>query len=272
MAKIYTTNQVAAQTEPYIEKLARVGYAAKGVIYGLIGVLAIVAAAGPGGKTTNQAGVINTIAQQPFGMILLIALGAGLLGYALWRFGQALFNPEHKKVWKRVGYAASAFAYGGFGVAALLAATTGERATSNSQESAATVLSLPGGQLIMFIGALIFAGVGIGQIVNGFALNFTKILETERMSPDELRAAMWFGRIGLMARGALFVLVAWFMAQAAMADSASKVGGIERGLQAIAKAPAGPLLLGVMAAGLVCYGLFMFIEAKYRRMTPALRA
>lgn len=272
MAKIYTTNQVAAQTEPYIEKLARVGYAAKGVIYTLIGVLALVAAAGPGGKTTNQAGVINTIAQQPFGMILLLAIGAGLLGYALWRLGQAIFNPEQKKAWKRIGYAASAFAYGGFGLAALLAGTTGERATTHSQENAATVLSLPGGQLLMFLGAMLFVGIGAGQIVNGLKLNFTKILETEKMSPDELRAAMWVGRIGLIARGVLFGLIGWFAYQAAITESPSKIGGIERGLQTIARAPAGPLLLGLMAVGLVCYGLFMFIEAKHRRMTPALRA
>lgn len=272
MAKIYTTNEVAAQTQPYIEKLARVGYAAKGVIYGLIGVLALVAAAGPGGKTTNQAGVINTIAQQPFGMILLIAIGAGLLGYALWRLGQAIFNPEGKKAWKRIGYAISAFAYGGFGIASLLAATTGEKATNHSQENAATVMSLPGGQLLMFLGAAIFLGVGIGQTVNGLKLNFTKILETEKMSPDELRAAMWFGRIGLMARGALFGLLAWFAYQAAATETPSKVGGIERGLQTLGQAPGGTLLLGLMAIGLVCYGLFMFIEARYRRMTPALPA
>jgi uncharacterized membrane protein len=157
-------------------------------------------------------------------------------------------------------------------MAAINAATTGERATSNSQQNAATVLSLPGGQLLMFVGAAIFFAVGVAQIVNGLALNFTKILETERMSPEELRATMWFGRLGMVARGILFGLIGWFAFQAAMDRQPGEVGGVERGLQAIAHAPGGPLLLGLMALGLVCYGLFMFVEAKYRKMTPALRA
>jgi succinate dehydrogenase/fumarate reductase cytochrome b subunit len=272
MANTYVAQRAAAQTEPWIEKLARVGYAAKGVIYTLIGVLALIAAAGPGGKTTNQAGAINTIAQQPFGMVVLLAIGVGLLGFALWRLIQAFWNPEHKKPLKRIGYVVSGLAYGGFGMAAISAAMTGERATSNSQQNAATVLSLPGGQLLMFVGAAIFVAVGVAQIANGLALNFTKILETERMSPEELRATMWFGRLGMVARGILFGLIGWFAFQAGMDRQPGEVGGVERGLQTIAQAPGGPLLLGLTALGLVCYGLFMFVEAKYRKMTPALRA
>jgi hypothetical protein len=271
MANTYSAHSAAVQAEPYLEKLARIGYAAKGVIYTMIGVLALVAATGPGGKTTNQAGVINTIAQQPFGKILLLALGAGLMGYALWRLAMAVFNPEHQKAIKRIGYAVSGIAYGGFGIAALMASATGERAETNSQESAATVLSLPGGQLLLFIGAAIFFAVGIAQIINGFALNFTKVLETEKMSKEELRAAMWVGRLGLIARGVLFGLIGWFAFQAAAAEAPGKAGGIERGLQTLARSPGGPLLLGLMAVGLICYGLYMFVEARHRRMTPALQ-
>ena len=271
MANTFATQQpLAASADTYLEKLARVGYAAKGVIYALIGVLAMVAAVGPGGKTTNQAGAINTLASGPFGTVLLVAIGIGLMGYAFWRLCQAAYNPEGKEAIKRIGYVASAIAYGGFGVAALLAATTGERAEQRSQQSAATALSLPGGQLILFIAAAIFFAVGIGQIVNGFGLKFAKILQTERMSADELRIAAWLGRIGLIARGVLFGLIGWFWMHAAMAHRAGEAGGIERGLQVLGKAPGGTLLLGLMAFGLVCYGMFMLVEAKYRRMTPAI--
>ncbi len=272
MANIYPAPQTAAHAEPWIEKLARVGYAAKGVIYTLIGVLALVAAAGPGGKTTNQAGAINTIAKQPFGFALLLAVGVGLIGYALWRVIQALWNPEHKKAIKRIGYVASGLAYGGFGYAAIKAGLTGERAQSQSRENAATLMSLPFGQLLLFALGAIFLAVGLGQIVNGFAGNFMKVLETARMSPEERKAARWFGGLGLMARGVLFGLVGWFMFQAAMDRQPSEVGGLERGLQTIAKWPGGPVLLGLMAVGLICYGLYNFVESKYREMTPALRA
>jgi len=268
MAAPHSVRQATVQAQPWLEKLARLGYAAKGVIYSLIGVLALVAAFGPGGKTTNQAGAINTIANQPLGKVLLVAIGVGLFGYALWRILQAAYNPEHKKPIKRIGYVVSALAYGGFGWAAL-AASAGDRAEGQSKENAATLLNLPFGQMLMMILAAIFLAVAVGQIVNGIKLNFERILKMDEMSSGQRSLAKWTGRLGLIARGILFSLVAWFMWRAATNDNPQAVGGIERALQTVAQAPSGRILLPLLALGLICYGIFMFIEARFRRMVPA---
>jgi hypothetical protein len=271
MSAIETTKQKAeatvADASPWIESLGRWGYAAKGVIYVIIGVLAFMAASGDGGKTTDQKGVINTIAQHQFGQPLLIVLGIGLLGYCLFRLVMAGFNPEGRKAIKRIGYAVSGLAYGGFGVLALLAAT-GERAKDDSKQKAADVMAIPGGEWVIALIGAIMIGVGIAQLVNGSTAKFMKVLDTGRMSEEERKTAELAGRIGLIARGIVFLIVGGFFVWGAVNSDPSKTGGIDQALSAIAKLPYGALLLGATGIGLVMFGVYMFVQAKYRKFTP----
>lgn len=260
------------QAMPWIERLARVGYAAKGVVYILIGALAVMAIMGVGGKATNQQGAIATIAQEPFGVFLLVAIGVGLLGYALWRLLQAAYNPEHKNAIKRIGYVASGISYGYLGFLSLRA-VSGERpaqagSDAGQQQATSTLLQQPFGQLLVFVLAAILFAVAIGQLVNGAKAKFMDTLKTHRMSDEEQTTAKVSGRIGLIARGLVFIVIAWFLARAAMTENAKEAKGFAGALRQLLDAPFGPYLFGFVALGLIAYGIFMFVMAKYRRMAP----
>lgn len=260
--------EAVVEAGPWLQKLARVGYVAKGVIYSLIGIFALMAAVGIGGKKTNQAGAINSVGQLPLGQILLLLIGAGLIGYSLWRLAEATFDPERKGVIKRIGYVISALAYGGFGWAALRVAISHDHAQSNPQQGAARLLSVPFGQALGTAVAIIFViGAGL-QIWNGIIGKFTETLKREEMSGDQMALARWTGGIGLIARGCLFGLIGWFMWRASRDGKPGEAGGIDRALTTIAQAHYGPTLLAIMAVGLICYGVYMWVQARFRRMVP----
>ncbi|AIE84732.1 DUF1206 domain-containing protein [Fimbriimonas ginsengisoli] len=268
MAAPTSVHQAAVEVEPWLQRLARLGYVAKGVIYLLIGAFAFMAAIGYGGKKTNQAGAINSIRDLPFGNVLLIGLGVGLAGYAVWRLVEAAGDPEGKGTLKRIGYVISALAYGGFGYAALSVAFTGDEARSQPQQSAARLFGLPfGAQLGMALAAGFVVGAFV-QIANGLGGKFLKALKREEMSEDQFSLARWTGGIGLIARGALFGLIGWLLWRASSDHNAGEAGGIDRALTTVAQAPFGSFLLAMMGVGLVCYGIYMWVEARFRRMTP----
>jgi hypothetical protein len=259
--------EVAAQASPWIEKFGRWGYASKGVIYGLIGVLAFIAASGDGGKVTDQKGVIDTIAQSPLGQPLLVVLGIGLFGYSLFRLASAIFNPEFKKPMTRFGYALSGLGYGFMGFLAFRAAM-GVRAQSDSSHQTAQVMALPDGELLIGLIGLILIGVGASQMVSAATGSFMKTLDTARMEPQEEKVAQVMGRLGIAARAIVFMIIGGFFCYGALNSDPTKTRGIEQALSAIAKLPYGMLLLGLIGLGLVLYGGFMFVKAKWRRFAP----
>ncbi len=262
------TKNAARGANPLLETASRVGYAAKGVLYGLIGVIAFLAATGvDGGNAMDKRGVIKTIAEQPFGSLLLTVLGVCLAGYAFFKLVMAAFNTEYDKPLKRVGNGITGLIYGGSAFIALKAAMGGKTA-DNSEEQAADVMSMPAGVWIIGALGLIILGVGLIQIVKGANGKFMDVLKKEEMSEDEQKTALISGRIGLIARGIVFVITGGFLLSAAKDHDSNKAGGLDQALQAIARAPYGPYLLAITGMGLVAYCLFMFVEAKYRKFAP----
>jgi hypothetical protein len=264
-------NEAAEKASPWIEIAGRWGYAAKGVLYGLIGVLAFIAATGPGGKTTDNKGAINTLAQQPFGHFILIVLGCALLGYGTFKLAMGIFNPERNKVLKRIGDAVTGVSYIGLCYLAFKAAM-GDPSTESNKEKAADIMSKPYGVwVIAFVGVVIL-GVGLMQIAKGLNGKFMDILRTDQMSEEERNMAKISGRIGMISRGVVFAITGGFLLWAAKDHDPSKAGGLGQSLAAIAQAPYGPILLALVGVGLVAFALFMFVEAKYRRFTPVSEA
>ncbi|HVL39136.1 MAG TPA: DUF1206 domain-containing protein, partial [Fimbriimonadaceae bacterium] len=170
-----------AEVQPWIERLARFGYVGKGVVYGLIGVLAFLAAIGPNGEATDRQGAISAIAAQPYGAPLLYALGVGLLGYALWRFLMAAYNPERRSGFKRVVYVVTGLVYGGLGVLAFDGAMGG-KPKSDEVGWTAELMSQPFGRLlVMGLGVVVIA-VGVAQFVNAAKCLFCDVLMRYRMN------------------------------------------------------------------------------------------
>ena len=256
----------------WLEPAARAGLIAKAVLYAIIGVLALAVAAGAGGETTDQSGALATIAEAPAGAVLVGLVAAGLLGYALWRLVQAVFDTgregdDAKGIVRRVGYAASAaihlvlFAF----AIRLLADSGGSSSGSGSgsgqeQQATAGVFGWPGGRAIVIIAALVIIGVGAYNAYRGI----TKSFMDELVVGGGARTAVErLGMVGHVARGAVFALVGVFLMKAAVEYNPSEAEGLDGALARLANQPYGQVLLGLAAAGLVAYAAYCLADARY---------
>jgi hypothetical protein len=255
--------------------LARAGYAAKGIIYMIIGVLAFEAAFSAGGKMTNSQGALATILQQPFGQFLLGLVGVGLAGYALWRFVEAGLDVEAegndaRGMATRIGYVLSGIGYGVLAYTAIRLVTGAvQSANSNNstQDWTARLLAVPFGQVLVGLIGLVIIGLGLSQIVKGYKADFHKALNLDSIPQPYQNWAVVSGRWGYAARGIVFAIVGGFFLEAALHANAQQAKGLGSALDLLAQQPYGPLLLGIVAAGLIAYGVFMLVEARYRRIT-----
>ncbi|MFH9863193.1 DUF1206 domain-containing protein [Streptomyces sp. NPDC017202] len=253
---------------------ARAGLAARGVIYLLVGALALQIAFGENKKKqADRQGALAEIADQPFGSVLLWALGIGLVGMALWRLSEVVFGaagPDGRKAKKRllalvrcvfysfVAYSVLAFAAG--------SGDGGGSSDEQSRDVTARVLELPGGRWI--VGA---AGVGI--IVGGIWIGvraalrkYHKHLRLGQMSARVRRLVDVTGVGGGTARGLVFAAAGVFAVRAAVDYEPDKAKGLDDTLRSFAETPAGPWLLACVAAGLVLFGLFSFAMARWRKV------
>lgn len=263
-----------AARNPWVERLARFGYAARGVVYAVVGLLALQAAfaGGGSGQTTGAEGAIQKIAEQS--RVLLVLVAIGLAGYALWRFVQAFLDPdrkgtEPKGLAKRGMALASGVAYTGLALlAARIAAGAGGGAAGagGNQGLTADVLSKPFGRWLIILAGVAVIAAGLNELRRGFTKSFRDKLKMGEMSPEEQRLATHTGQVGLMARGFVFLIIGWFLAQAGLRYDPSQASGLGGALEALSRQSYGPWLLALVAAGLVAYGAYSFLEARYRRI------
>jgi len=259
--------------DSWIERLARIGYATKGAVYILIGVLAVLAALSSGGKVTDTRGAFRTLYSEPFGQVLLGAVAFGLAAYAIWRVTQAVIDVEGKGrnlkgLAIRIGYACSGLLHAGLALSAARL-MIGERQQDSEQshkEHAAAVIHMPFGTLLVGLAGAGFIAFGAYQIYKGFTCKFRKRLDVGAMGEREERWLMRFGQFGLAARGVVFGIIGYYLIHSALHYDPSEVRGIGGALATLAAQPFGKVLLGVTAAGLAFYGVYMFVEAKYHRI------
>lgn len=213
---------------------------------------------------------------QPFGKILLGAVALGLVGYALWRLVQAGIDAESKGTGAkglaiRTGYAISGFIHLGLALTAMRLAfdTDGRRSSSGSSDSqdwTAAVLAQPFGRWLVALAGGIIIGVGIGQLYKAYTAKFRDNLKLGEMSAAEQLWATRSGKLGLVARGIVFALIGFFVMQAAWRYDSGNVQGVGGALDSLASGPFGSITFPVVALGLIAYGLFMFVQARYRRI------
>jgi Domain of Unknown Function (DUF1206) len=261
---------------PWTERLARFGYASKGVVYIVIGALATMAALGIGGDTADPRGALQTIAMQPFGKILLGVVGFGLIAYVIWRWVQAAADvdskgTDFKGLSVRVGYGLSGLVYAGLAWTAIQIVFDygGSDNGDAPQDWTARLMSLPYGR---WLAGLTGAGIivfGLYQIYKGYRAKFRKRLKLREMRGSRAGWATLSGRIGYAARGVVLCIVGAFVVQAALRFDATEVRGLDGALRTLARQSFGPWILGVVAAGLVAYGLYMLVEARYRSIADS---
>ena len=268
------TERLEKTAGPGITLLARFGYAAKGVVYIIIGVLAAYAAFTTGGRTTDTRGALEEILSQPYGKYLLGAVAVGLVGYALWRFVQAVKDTESKGsgakgIAVRIGYAVIGVIYAGlaFSAVQLVLGSGGQSSgDSSSKEWTATLLEQPFGQWLVGAVGLGFVIAAVSHFYKAYTAKFREKLMTSQMSENAQNFALRSGRFGLAARGVVFGIIGAFLIQAALHSNAGEARGLSGALTALGQQTYGQLLLGVVALGLVAYGFYMLVLARYRRI------
>ncbi|BAY91551.1 MULTISPECIES: DUF1206 domain-containing protein [unclassified Tolypothrix] len=257
----------------WVERLGRFGYASKGIVYAIVGLLAAQVAFGTGGKTTDTKGALQTLVEQPFGQILLALVAIGLIGYVLWRFVEAIKDPEHKGndakgLAQRISYAINGFIYAGLAYSAvqILLGSSNSGNSNSTQDWTARLLSQPFGQWLVGTGGAFVIGLGFYQFYKAYSTKFQREFNLSQLSHQERKWMIGICRFGLVARGIVFCIIGWFFIQAATQSNAQAAGGLDEALQTLAQQPYGPWLLGFVALGLIAYGIYMAIKARYSQL------
>lgn len=251
------------------EWLSRAGFIGRGLIYGIVGLLALKLAIGSGGRTTNQQGALQTVAHQPFGKILLALVAIALGGYALWRFVRAAIGhgPEGAdSTVDRLAALASGIVYLGFFVIAVRILTGSKGSSGTPETAAAGVFGWPAGTWIVGAAGLIMVGVGLYQGYRGLTKDFLSDSKTEEMSPRAKRWIGWLGLVGHLARMVVFVLVGIFLVKAAVDFNPRKAIGLDGALAELQHQSYGSVLLALVAVGLIAFAVYSFSDARYRRI------
>jgi hypothetical protein len=252
------------------EWLARAGLVSRGVIYAVIGVLAIKLALGHGGKTTNQKGALETIVQQPFGKTLLVLTAIGLAGYAIWRLVRAAIGhgPESTDDTKeRLAGLVSGIAYGALFVTALsILLGSGGGGSGSPDKATGGVLDWPAGQVLVAIAGAVMIGVGLDQGFKGLKRKFLEKSKTGQMSEAVEWAFTALGVFGHAARMVVFALIGYFLIRAAVDYDPDKAVGLDGALAALSRSSYGPTLLGIVAAGLIGFAAYSIADARYRKV------
>ena len=258
-----------------LEVLARVGYVAKGFVYILVGLLAAMAAASLGsGGVEGSRGALSSLRDEPLGAVLLGAIALGLIGYVVWRLVQAIKDPDGhgtdlRGLVQRAGMILSALTHGGLAVWAAglaLGHRLGDDDDQGTRAWSGRLLEQPFGAWLLgavAIGIIIF---GVAQCVIAYRASYQ-----QRLQAMNRRTRRWVdvvARVGFVTRGIVAWIAGAFILSAALTSDPSEARGLEGALQALERQAYGPVLLGVVAAGLAAHGVFEIVKAKYRRLGP----
>jgi hypothetical protein len=252
--------------------LARAGLTARGVMYGLIGIIAVQIALGNAHQQADRSGALRLVAATPFGKFILWLLVIGFAGLTLWRLSEAAFGAagaDGHKASTRVICLIKAVIYGVLTYSILkYALGLGAPSSTNqqSQDLTATALKHQGGQAAVAIVGVIIVGVGLNLAYQAYRRKFLRDMRMGSASPTTRKVVTWLGEVGGVARGAVFVTVGIFLVVAAVEAKPGQAKGIDSALRALAHTPFGPWLLGLVAVGLVLFGVYSCCEARWREV------
>jgi len=257
-----------------LDRLARLGFAAKGLLYATVGFLAFQAAAGIGGRITDSDGALNAILRQPFGRTLLLVLAIGLFGYATWRTLQGLVDYEHrgsdlKGLALRGSFVArgALHAFVGWKVFQLYRGLSVGGRNAEDRLVAAT-FAWPLGEWLVVLAGLGLLGYAAYQVFRAVKTKLGRHFDIERMRRELGEWAVMASRAGLAARGVVFAVIAWHAIRAGITQRAGDAAGTAEAIRVVAnwQEPVGSWMLAGIGAGLVAYGAFQALNARYRQI------
>jgi hypothetical protein len=265
-----------------VEWLARVGFVAKGLLYGTVGTLAACAGLGNGGETTDTRGAMGQLVTLPFGELVLFGIAVGLVGYGVWRIVEGFADPDNRGsdakgltlrasfvvrgllhlllAWSAAKFALdmpSSFSIGP-GVPG------GSASSGESEQATAYALSFPAGEWIVMAIAACIGGFGAWQVIRAFRAKLNRNVSKGEIAQEGGAWLIVVSRIGIAARGLVFMAIAWLLGKAGLQNDASQSGGVDQGLDVFANLGRIPLI--AIGAGLVAYGVYQLLSARYRRI------
>ena len=261
-----------AASRQSIGQLARLGYFAIGIVYLMIAVLAVLGLLGIGsGQYTGSGGATRTILAQPFGRVLLAIIGVGLLTYVTWRTAQSVFDIEGRGqttggLLRRAGLALSALSYTGLTIEILrLLITGGGSLGGGKSDWTKTLMSHPAGVVLVGLLGLGILAVATVQLWMAYRAPFLDQITAEGKSRRWINR---LGRLGFCARAVVFSIVGGFLIISALQTNPDQAKGLGGALRTLGRQPYGRFLIGAVALGLLCYGLFMVSKARFRHLVP----
>lgn len=263
--------KIKAQAQDKLVWIARIGYCTRGVVYIIVGWLAILAALGEGGKTTGSKGALRTVMSSPFGDTLIAIIALGLFSYAFWRVVQSLKDvDDHGTTLKgltiRGGLLVSAITHTLLGVYAVkMLVGSGGDSGSGSSGMAAKLMQQPWGRWLVYGAALCIFGVAIAHAVKALKEKYKKYFDMDHQLMEKVNPVIKFG---LLARAVVFSIIAFFFAYAAWTYDPQKARGLDAVLEFLQSQVYGMILLGIIALGLFAFGIYSFLEGLYRRIHP----
>ncbi len=265
-----------AEQTKLVDRLVRVGYFARGIVYGLIGYLALQTAFNGQGRITDQRGALAAIADKPFGKWVLIIVAIGLVGLFIWGLIRAFADPLRegsgsKGLVKRAGYLIGGISYGALFIPTLnLIQNAGRRSIPSTgqtaQNTAAGIMAHSWGPALIGLIGLILIGVGIGRIIDGYKARFHERFNAYAMNATEREWAVRMGRFGYIALGIVFVIIGGMALWAASTRNPGRIVSIDGALLFLARQPYGQLLLAIVALGLIAFAIYSFMGAFWFRI------
>ena len=258
-----------ASGSPAAHFVARAGLTARGVIYILVGWVAVLVALGHSSREADQQGALHLLAGKSYGLVSLWLLGLGFAGYALWRLSEAAFGVtgDRPGAGPRLKSLARAVIYAGLSYLTFTVITGTDRSQSaRQQDMTATAMQHPAGRVLVGVAGLVIVACGITLVVEGARKKFMKYLQTAQMSARVRHVAKLLGVTGTIARGLVFALAGVLVIDAAVAHKASESGGIDKALLTLRDQPFGEFLMMLAALGLIIFGVYGLCEARWRKV------
>lgn len=257
-----------AHHSDWFDHLIRIGLVAFGIVHLMLAWLALQLAFGDTSEDASSQGAVRELASQPGGELLVWLIAVGMFLLVAWRLLEAAMGHRDEKGAKRVGKRlvslGKAVVYAAIGLAALqIAIGAGSSGGGGTDSMTSKLMDLPAGPWIVGIVGLVIIGIGLALVIRAWTESFTEHLSAEGQSGETGTAYIWFGKLGYCAKGIAIGIVGVLFTYAAVSHDPQKSGGLDEALQTVLEQPFGPYLLGVIAIGIGCFGLFCFANARH---------
>lgn len=273
-------DRVTHQTvvNPWTAALMRFGYGAKGIVYIVLGGLAAKYAVGAGGAVTDPKGALHWLDSGPFGHLLLGLIAVGLFGYALWNVARAFLDLDNrgktaKGTLTRIGFGVVGLTYTSLAFAALQLAMNngngGKSTDATTQDWTGRVLNTSLGVPLVILAGIVMLGVAGALAIEVYRAHFRRYLKSTRLSKVAEQSIVLAGRFGYASLSVVLAIIGIFLIVAAKQHNPGEAKGLGGALEQLAQTSIGPLLLGIVALGLIAYGAFSLACAGYRRLGSA---